>query len=78
MLRRAALGEALPFEARSGMALFLHCGMWGWARTICDANTGMGWIQPPSPDTTSIRYEPKGVIRLFAAIVTNNDSRRAS
>lgn len=29
MLRLAALGEALPLEARSGLLLFLRQGMWG-------------------------------------------------
>jgi hypothetical protein len=29
-LRAAALGNALPPEARAGLMLFLHAGMWGW------------------------------------------------
>jgi hypothetical protein len=33
VLRLAALGEPLPPEARSGLMLFLHRGMWAWART---------------------------------------------
>ena len=36
-LRRAALGEGLPVEARSGLTLFLRRGMWGWARAIATA-----------------------------------------
>jgi hypothetical protein len=32
-LRAAALGDQLPVEARSGLALFLRRGMWGWVRT---------------------------------------------
>ena len=31
-LRTAALGARLPLEARSGLALFLRRGMWGWAQ----------------------------------------------
>jgi hypothetical protein len=33
-LRRAALGDALPPEARAGLMLFLRRGMWGWARAM--------------------------------------------
>jgi hypothetical protein len=33
-LRTAALGAGLPLEARSGLALFLRRGMWGWARAV--------------------------------------------
>jgi len=34
VLRRAALGEALPLKARSGLMLFLRRGMWGWAKAL--------------------------------------------
>jgi hypothetical protein len=33
-LRGAALGDALPPEARTGLLLFLRGGMWGWARAV--------------------------------------------
>src|ERR1700738_870680 len=33
-LRSAALGEALPPEARAGLMLFLRRGLWGWARVM--------------------------------------------
>lgn len=33
-LRAAALGNALPPEARAGLMLFLHTEMSGWARTV--------------------------------------------
>jgi hypothetical protein len=33
-LRQAALGEALPPEARAGLTLFLRRGMWGWAQAM--------------------------------------------
>ncbi len=36
-LRAAALGEALPLMARSGLVLFLRRGMWGWARALTAA-----------------------------------------
>ena len=31
-LRTAALSARLPLEARSGLALFLRRGLWGWAQ----------------------------------------------
>ena len=34
----AALGEALPPTARSGLMLFLRRGMWGWAQTLAAAS----------------------------------------
>ena len=33
----AALGQALPPEARCGLMLFLRRGMWGWARVMATA-----------------------------------------
>ena len=33
-LRAAALGNALPPEARAGLMLFLHTGLWGWTRAV--------------------------------------------
>src|SRR6185369_12403346 len=37
-LRRAALGEALPPQARGGLAVLLYHGMWGWARAFSAAD----------------------------------------
>lgn len=37
-LRKAALGAALPPDARAGMMLFLRRGMWGWS---CALSTSM-------------------------------------
>ena len=38
-LRTAALGAALPPEARAGLLLFLRRGMWGWARAVAAMST---------------------------------------
>lgn len=38
-LRMAALGEALPPEARSGLMLFLRRGMWAWAQAQASPKT---------------------------------------
>jgi hypothetical protein len=47
-LRNAALGYALPLEARSGLLLFLRRGMWGWARAMTTAVAS-----PPLPRCTA-------------------------
>ncbi len=75
-LRRAALGEALPPEARSGLTLFLYRGMWGWARTLPAVSTPR---QPPST-TSPCPTEPRDrnvVIQLFAALAVHSHEWRA-
>jgi hypothetical protein len=75
-LRMAALGEPLPPESRSGLALFLRRGMRAWVRAVADAtNTA----QPTcSPSLTSIpSHQRKSVIQIFAAMALNTDYRRA-
>lgn len=34
IMRAAALGTALPPEARSGLTILLHRGMWAWVGAI--------------------------------------------
>ena len=66
-LRIAALGEALPVEARCGLMLFLRRGMWGWARTMANMST----CQQPAGSGPSNRKAPeeyRTVIHLFAAM----------
>jgi len=66
-LRRAALGEALPVEARCGLMLFLHRGMWGWARAMANMST----CQQPAGSGPSNRKAPeeyRTVIHIFAAM----------
>jgi hypothetical protein len=74
-LRTAALGEGLPVEARSGLALFLRRGMWGWAQTAAVPST------PPRPTralfamSTADDQQP-AVIHLFAAMVMRSTNAR--
>jgi len=76
-LRMAALGSPLPFEARSGLALFLRRGMWGWARVIAKPSTSAPQHSACSPPKTSTtRDEHRAVIRVFAAMAMNTNSRR--
>ncbi|MBL8291012.1 MAG: hypothetical protein JNN08_04205 [Bryobacterales bacterium] len=66
-LRAAALGNALPPEARAGLMLFLSTGMWGWARAV----TAIHKFERPSGFRPSNRKPPeehRTVIHLFAAM----------
>jgi hypothetical protein len=76
-LRCAALGEALPVEARSGLTLFLRRGLWEWARAMA---TTSAWPQPtrvPS-STWAAPEECRAAIHIFAAMAihTNNGGAR--
>jgi hypothetical protein len=75
-LRRAALGEVLPPEARSGLTLFLRRGMWAWARAIATARAP----QQPARSPASSWTAPEGyeaIIHVFAAMVIHADNRGA-
>ena len=66
-LRRAALGEALPPEARAGLLLFLRRGMWGWARAVVTISV----VPPPvgaRPALGQTSEEDHTLIHLFAAL----------
>jgi hypothetical protein len=75
-LRRTALGEVLPPEARSGLTLFLRRGMWGWARAM--ATTGAAQQPPRSPASSWTAPEQyRAVIHVFAAMAIHADNRGA-
>lgn len=65
-LRRAALGEALPLEARAGLMLFLRRGLWGWAHALAT----MTFEQPTG--SRPVNWKPpeeyRTVIHIFAAL----------
>jgi hypothetical protein len=73
-LRQAALGGALPLEARSGLALFLRRGMWAWARALASS------VEPlPGP----LALRPGAVLEcrpallhVFAAMAMHRSGRR--
>jgi hypothetical protein len=75
-LRAAALGEALPPEARTGLLLLLRRGMCGWARAL--ATTGAP--QRPSPRTPNwtIPEEHRAVVHILAAMVVNANHHGAT
>jgi hypothetical protein len=76
-LREAALGAALPPEARSGLALFLRRGMWSWTRALATASVSRPALRPASSSSTA-PHERKAVIHLFAAMAMNRNKRGAS
>ena len=76
-LRVAALGQALPPEARSGLALLLRRGMWGWARALAPATAAEQPICSSSPKSTAA-CQHSAVIQILAAMVMNANNRRAA
>jgi hypothetical protein len=78
-LRRAALGHALPPEARSGLLLFLRRGMWGWARAIAIASASMSQ-QPSCPPALNCAPsgESRTLIHIFAAMAMCANNRGAT
>jgi hypothetical protein len=66
-LRQAALGDALPPEARAGLMLFLRRGMGGWARTIVTMSA-----VPQPADARPVHWQPpeaaRSLIHLLAAL----------
>ena len=76
-LRAAALGEALPPEARTGLLLFLRGGMCGWARalaTMCAPQRPTG-SRPPN---WTIPDEHRAVVHILAAMVVNANHHGAT
>jgi len=75
-LRKAAFGDALPLDARAGLMLFLHRGMWGWARAVAAMSA---FAQPegsrPSNWTTPEEYKP--FIYVFAAMAIQTSHQGA-
>ena len=67
LLRRTALGDALPPEARAGLMLFLCRGMWRWAQAVASMNA----FQQPTvsrPSNWKMPEEYRTVIHIFAAM----------
>ena len=76
-LRRAALGAALPPEARPGLRLFLGRGMWAWTQAVA---TSVAALPPPPRATASVSPSPRersGIIHVFAAMALSSPPRSA-
>ena len=80
-MRAAALGTALPPEARSGLTILLHRGMWAWVRAIVrapgqrHATSVPPVVDLPIADKTS---EQRTIIGLLAAMVMAIPERRTA
>jgi hypothetical protein len=75
-LRSAALGAALPPEARAGLMLFLRRGLWGWARVMATTSV---W-QPPNgsrPSNWKAPEEYRTVIHIFTAMAIKTSHQGA-
>lgn len=76
-LRAAAVGDRLPLEVRSGLALLLRRGMWAWARAAAAAASAT-----PKPtrsflaNSTATNDEQRAVVRLFAALAMKPNNKR--
>jgi hypothetical protein len=69
LLRQAALGNPLPPEARAGLLLFVHRGMWEWARAMSDLGASVPRQQRcETPLDFPTVAEPSAVIHIFAAM----------
>jgi hypothetical protein len=78
VLRAAALGEALPLKARSGLMLFLRRGMWGWAQALTAAASPLREQADPSSAAWPQHSGHSAVVHVLAAIVTSPHDWRAS
>jgi hypothetical protein len=72
----AALGEALPPTARSGLMLFLRRGMWGWAQASATAASPAQEHVHPSSLTRQARDERSAVVNVLAAMAMSTHDRR--
>lgn len=74
ILRTAALGQALPPEARSGLMLFLGRGMWGWARATAMATASASHRPTCSSSLhrTISDNDSRAIIHIFAAMAMND------
>jgi hypothetical protein len=66
-LRRAGLGESLPPDARSGLALLLGRGIWGWARALT-IDTPRDLSRPSSAHAALGPQQEQSVIQVFASM----------
>ena len=66
-LRVAGFGQALPPESRSGLALLLRRGVWGWARALAPATTALQSIRPSAPKSPAA-CQHSAVIQIIAAM----------
>jgi hypothetical protein len=80
LLRTAALGTALPPEARSGLTILLQRGMWAWVRaSLTVAQQPSASVLPPvSIPVTDNVFEQRTVVHLLATMALAVSERRTA
>lgn len=76
-LRLAALGQPLPLEARSGLALLLRHGIWGWARALAGQVAAPEREYSRAAGSTTPRQH-NAVVQILAAMAMKANTRRAT
>jgi hypothetical protein len=78
LLRAAMLGAALPPDARAGLIVLLHRGMWAWARAIVldPARQGPVPASTVRPSNLDEPRERRAVVQLLAAMAMTITDRR--
>ncbi|SEP37033.1 hypothetical protein SAMN05216228_11271, partial [Rhizobium tibeticum] len=77
VLRKAALGAALPLMARSGLMLFLRRGMWGWAQTLTATAITPREQNYPSSIAWPLHRGHSAVVHVLATIAMSINDRRS-
>ncbi len=81
LLRAAALGTALPPEARSGLTILLDRGMWAWVRASLPSaarQLSASVLPPVSIPITDKVFEQRTVVHLLAAMALAVSGRRTA
>jgi hypothetical protein len=75
-MRSAALGEALPAEARRGLSVFLARGMWVWARMMVPGHAPLEPIITRSSPNAQPIIERQSFIYVLAGMAVTVNERR--
>jgi len=78
VLRGAALGDALPLQARSGLMLFLRRGMWGWAQALTTTASSPREQIYPSSAAWPAHGGHSAVVHVLAEIAMSIHDRRSA
>lgn len=76
-LRKAALGDALPPDARAGLMLFLQRGMWGWTCALATTTTPRG-PTGSLPMNWNPPEECRTIVHIFAAMAIRTSFQGAT
>lgn len=75
-LREAALGQALPPTARSGLVLFLRRGMWAWVRALIPdvVTVRAAGLSPPD---RPVAYRHDALVHILTLMAMSTNDRRS-